>query len=142
MKNNIFSNARQYVLERKQAGEVFISAAEIKSWVITMCDVEESERNEFFDFYVNYNIRVALNINHCYSHERGAGRFVNVDACKDKAILGQLLLNAETDIDGDSKRYAVIKRRLRELDMNQTFFDLDNPTAPIQTVGEALGAAM
>lgn len=142
MKNNVFTNARMYILERKQAGEVFITSEAVKEWTVKMCDVDEAERNEFFDFYVNSMVTIALNMSNCYSKERGEGVFVNIDACRDRAVLEQLLGYADKDIEGDSSRYAVIKRRLRQLDFEQTFLDLDNPSAPIQTVGDAMAAAI
>jgi len=142
MKTNILSNARLYILERKQAGEVFISSDAVKEWTVKMCDVEESDRNYFFDYYVNSMVTIALNMNNCYSKERGEGVFVNVDACRDRAVLEQLLGYADKDIESDSSRYAVIKRRLRQLDFEQMFIDLDNPSASIQTVGDVIAAAM
>lgn len=142
MKNNIFSNANQYVRERKLAGEVFVSSEAVKEWAVKMCDVDEADRNEFFDYYVNSMVTIAMNMNNCYSKERGEGVYVNVDACCDRVVLEQLLGYADKDIVGDSSRYAVIKRRLRQLDFEQMFMNLDNPSAPIQTVGEAMAAAV
>lgn len=142
MKNNIYTNAVMSIEDHKGNNEVFIYSESIKEAVRAAVNAEDFSKEELFDFYLNSIVTTALNMRHCYSSKRGAGKYVNVDACKDVNLLNGLIDNAKDDIGADRSRISIIKSRIRQLDFDQYFMNINDPDATVCTIGDALEMAM
>lgn len=142
MKNNIYANAVLSIEDCKTEKIIFIESKDIKESVKASISMDDFDKEELFEFYLNSIVTTALNMRHCYSMKRGAGIYVNVDACMDIDVLNQLIANAKDDITADSSRYSIINSRIHQLNLEQYFMNLDDMASPIQTIGDAIGLAM
>lgn len=142
MKNNIYSIAVQSIEDSKAEKTIFINSEDIKEVIKASIRMDEFDKEELFEFYLNSIVTTALNMWHCYSKRRGAGIYVNVDACMNIDVLNQLIANVKDDISADSSRYSVINRRINQLNLEQYFMNLDDVATPIQTIGDAISLTM
>lgn len=142
MSKNIYQLAAMSIEDHKNNHEVFIFSESIKDDVKASVRMGDFTKEFLFEFYLSSMVTTALNTRHCYSSKRGSGKYVNVDACRDINLLNNLIANAHHDMLADNSRIVVINSRIKELDEDQYFMNVDDPDAEICTVGDALEMTM
>lgn len=142
MKNSIYSVAVMAVKELKAKKAIEIKSEDIKAEVRASVDMDDFDREFLSEFYLNSIVTTVLNMLRCYSKSRGDGVYINIDACVDIDVLDALFKNAVGDINSDVSRRDEIVKRMKAINPEQFFISLDDPTTPIQTIGDAIGLAM
>lgn len=142
MNKNVYQIAVANIEDRKEHREVFISSESIKDDVKAEISMGDFSKEFLFEFYLSSMVTTALNMRHCYSAKRGAGKYINIDACKDINLLNGLIANAQHDMYSDNSRITIINSRIKELNTDQYYMNIDDPDAEICTIGDALERAM
>lgn len=130
-------------VERYRANKVVeIEADEILDEINSFVDAKDYSKEFLLNFYIRSLLTSALNQKHCYTMRRGSGRYINVDACMDIDVISRLMANAKYDIKSDNARHTILAKRWEQLHKEQYVMNIDDPGAPLQTVGDVLEAAM
>lgn len=142
MRKNVYQVAVMSIEDRKGKNEVFIESDSIKDDVKAEIRMGDFTKEFLYEFYLSSMVTTALNTRHCYSAKRGAGKYINVDACMDINILNGLIDTARHDCFADSSRISIITRRINDLNTDQFCMNIDDPSAPMYTIGDVLEMAM